>query len=189
MERLQVIKKHVRGSTSVSVVLSAVFVVPLLAGIYLATTTNRRSAHAAEVSRDLASMYSQGVDFSQPLNQNIALRLLNPADGKAVLILTRMRAVSHSDCGPTPDAQCTNYGYPVVVQRIVIGDPNLHGSSLGTPLSIDHTTGKVLNWATDASARVTDSSVSVKPGETAYAAETFIAGPEEHTDVYARTIF
>ena len=170
-------------------VLSAVFLIPLFAGIYLATGTNRRSAHAAEVSRDLASMYSQGVDFSQQMNQHIALRLLNPSDGKAMLILSRLRTVGHADCGSAPDAQCPNYGYPVIVQRIVIGDPNLHTSSLGVPLSIDHTSGEVLNWATDVSARVTDSSVTVKSGETAFAAETFIAGPEEHTDVYARTIF
>jgi hypothetical protein len=170
-------------------VLSLVFLLPLTVGIYLSTGTNRRSAHATQVSHDLASMYSQGVDFAQKANQNIALRLLDPHDGKAVLILTRIHDVAASDCGPAADAQCPNSGYLVVVQRIVIGDPELHSSSVGAPRSVDRNTGNVLNWATDVSARLSDSSISLKPGETGYAAETFISGPDEHTGVYARTLF
>ncbi len=177
-----------RGGTSVQWVLCACFLVPLVAGIYLSTGTSRRRAHATQVSRDLASMYSQGVDFSQPANQNIARQLLNRSDGKALLILTRIRSVGPADCGATPIAQCSNNGYAVITQRIVIGDPELRPSSLGAPLSIDKGTGNVLSWTTDASARVVDSSVTLKPGESAFAAEAFITGPEEHTGVYARTL-
>jgi hypothetical protein len=169
------------------VVLCAVFLAPLIAGIYLAAGTNRRTAHANQITRDLASMYSQGVDFSQPANQSIARRLL-AQDSKALVILTRIHSVAETDCAPALVAQCANNGTPVIVQRIVIGDPDLRPSSLGTPLSIDHTTGAVLNWATDSSARVTDSSLTLKPGETAYAAEAYIGGPDEHTGVYARTL-
>ena len=179
---------RVRGSTSVQLVLSACFLLPLVAGIYLSTGTSRRSAHATQVSRDLASMYAQGVDFSQPANQNIARQLLERSDGRALLILTRIHSVGPADCGSTPVVQCSNNGYPVITQRIVIGDPELRPSSLGAPLSIDQTTGSVLGWATDASARVTDSSVTLKPGESAFAVETFITGPDEQTGVYARTL-
>jgi len=181
--------KHARGSISVQVVLCALFLVPLAIGIYLSSGTNRRSNHANQVSHDLASMYAQGVDFSQPANRNIALRLLDSRDGRTVLIFTRIRGIGPSDCGTAPGAQCTNNGFPVIVQRIVIGDADLHPSSLGSPASIDPVSGNVLNWATDASARVADSGVSLKPGESAYAAETFIAGPDDHTGVYARTLF
>ncbi len=180
--------KSVRGSTSVQLVLCACFLVPLVAGIYLSTGTNRRSAHATQVSRDLASMYAQGVDFSQPANQNIARQLLNRSDGKALLILTRIRSVVPADCGSTPIAQCSNNGYAVITQRIAIGNTELRPSSLGAPLSIDQATGNVLSWATDTSARVVDSSVTLKPGESAFAVEAFITGPEEHTGVYARTL-
>lgn len=180
--------KPLRGSTSVQWVLSAVFFVPLAIGIYLSTGTNRRSIHANQVSHDLASMYAQGVDFSQPANRSIALRLLDSRDDKTVLIFTRIHNVSAADCGPAPGAQCTNSGYPVIVQRIVIGDGELHPSSLGSPLSIGPT-GNVLNWATDASARISDSSVSLKPGESAYATEAFIAGPDDRSGVSARTLF
>lgn len=178
-----------RGSTSVQMVLTAVFLVPLAVGVYLSTGTNRRSTHANQVSRDLASMYGQGVDFSKPANQNIALRLLNPSDGKSVLILTRIKVVAAADCGPAAEMGCANQGYPAIVQRVVIGEPELHASTLGAPLSIDPATGNVLNWATDASARVTDASIVVKPGESTYAAEAYISGPDEHTGVYARTLF
>jgi hypothetical protein len=170
-------------------VLTAVFLVPLAVGIYLSAGTNRRSAHATQVSRDLASMYAQGVDFSKQANQNIALRLLNPSDGKSVLILSRIRMVTAADCAAVGSAPCTNLGFPVMVQRIVIGDLDLHPSTLGSPLSVDATTGAILSWATDTSARVTDPGVSVKPGEPAYAAEAFISDPEDHTGVYARTLF
>lgn len=180
--------KRVRGSTSVQLVLSACFVLPLVAGIYLSTGTSRRSAHATQVSRDLASMYAQGVDFSQPANRNIARQLLDRSDGQALLILTRIHNVGPADCGSIPVAQCSNNGYAVITQRIVIGDPQLRPSSLGAPLSIDQTSGNVLSWATDASARVTDSSVSLKPGESAFAAEAFITGPDEQTGVYSRTL-
>jgi hypothetical protein len=186
--RLKESVKRVRGSTAVQLVLSACFLLPLVAGIYLSTGTNRRSAHATEVSRDLASMYAQGVDFSQPANRNIARQLLNGSDGKALLILTRIRGVGPADCGSTPVAQCSNNGYAVITQRIVIGDPSLRPSSLGDPLSIDQTTGNVLGWTTDASARVTDSSVTLKPGESALAVEAFIGGPDEQSGVYSRTL-
>jgi hypothetical protein len=180
--------KRVRGSTSVQLVLSACFVVPLVAGIYLSTGTSRRSTRATQVSRDLASMYAQGVDFSQPANRNIARQLLDRSDGRALLILTRIHSVGPADCGNAPLVQCSNNGYAVITQRIVIGDPQLRSSSLGAPLSIDQATGSVLSWATDASARVTDSSVTLKPGESAFAAEAFITGPDEQTGVYARTL-
>jgi hypothetical protein len=161
--------------------------IPLLAGIYLSLGTNRRSMHASQVTHDLASMYAQGVDFSQAANQSIARRLLDPQDGKAVLILTRLRLVTPTDCGAS--AQCANNGLPVIVQRIVIGDPELRPSTLGTPLSIDRRTGNVLNWAIDASARVSDATVTLKAGESGYAAEAFIAGPDDQGGVYARTLF
>jgi hypothetical protein len=188
LEKVRESVKRVRGSISVQLVLSACFVIPLVAGIYLSTGTNRRSAHATQVSRDLASMYAQGVDFSQPANRNIARQLLDRSDGRALLILTRIHTVGPADCGSMPVIQCSNNGYAVITQRIVIGDPQLRPSSLGAPLSIDQTTGNVLSWANDASARVTDSSVTLKPGESAFAAEAFITGPDEQTGVYARTL-
>jgi len=170
------------------VVLSACFLLPLATGIYLSTGTTRRSAYATQMSHDLASMYSQGVDFSRPENQNIARQLVSRSDGKTLLILTRIHFVAPADCGSTPLAQCANNGYAVITQRIVIGDSDLRTSSIGSPLSIDQTTGNVLSWATDTSARVLDSSVALKPGETAYAAEAFIAGADDQTGVYARSM-
>lgn len=188
MSRLKELFKSARGGTFVQVVLWVCFLVPLVAAIYLSTGTNRRSEHAKQVSRDLASMFAQGVDFSQPANQEIARQLLSGSDGKALLILTRIRTVAPADCGSTPVVQCSNNGYAVITQRIVIGNPELHASSFGLPRSIDQATGNVLSWATDASARVVDSSVTLKPGESAFAAEAFITGAEEHSGVYARTL-
>ncbi len=181
-------EQRARANTSVHTVLCAIFIVPLAFGIYLATGTNRRSAYANQVSHDLASMYAQGVDFSQLGNQRIAMRLLDGRDRESVLILTKIQVVTAADCGTASGGDCANSGYPVIVQRIVIGDAGLHSSTLGSPPGIDHAGGAVSSWATDASARVTDSTVSLRPGEFAYAAEAFVAGPDDRTGVYARTL-
>jgi hypothetical protein len=146
--------------------------------------------HASEVTRELAGMYSQGVDFSQPANQRIALRLLGADDGDGVILLTRMRTVAPADCGaPAAPGACANEGYAVVVQQVVIGDPALRPSSLGMPGNVDRTTGKVPDWQHDPSARVADSRVVIKAGESAYAAETFLVAPDGRSGVYARTLF
>ena len=178
-----------RGSGPVQAVLGGVFLIPLAIGVFLVGASTKRSAHANQVSRDLASMYAQGMDFSQPNNQSIALQLLDAGEGSGMILLTKMHTVTDADCGPAPAGDCVNSGYPVIVQRIVIGDPSLHPSSLGTPASIDRRTGNVLNWARDISARVADPSVNMRAGESAVAAETFLSSPDDKTGVYARTVF
>ena len=181
--------KATRGSGPVQVVLAAVFLIPLAVGVLLVSNNSQSSVRADQVSRDLASMYSQGVDFSRPANQSIALQLLDSTmNGQGLIILTRMRAVGEHDC-ESIGTDCVNAGYPVITQRIVIGDPSLRASSLGTPHSVDHNTGEVLNWARDASARVMDPDISLKPGESAVAAETYLTAPASRGGVYARTVF
>src|SRR5690348_7799993 len=133
---------------------------------------------ANQASRDLASMYAQGVDFSSPANQKIAFRVaegmgLMLTEGKAVVILSKLRMVRESDCAAVPAAQCKNKGYPVIVQRYVLGNARLRTSSFGDPAKIDSDSGNVVNWATDTTARAREFSMNLKPGESTYAAECY----------------
>jgi hypothetical protein len=171
--------------------LGAIFLAPLLIGVVLVRNNADRTDIANQVSRDVASMYAQGVDFSQAANQSIALRVAEGAglrlqSGQGVVILSKLRMVREGDCA---DGPCPNLGRPVVVERFVIGTRELRASSFGLPDGVDPATGKVANWATDLSARAGDAAVSLKPGEFTYAAECYIATPDNSPGVYTRAIF
>ena len=173
--------------------LGAIFFVPLCIGVFLANNNASQNDHANQVSRDVASMYAQGVDFSDYANQNIALRVaegfgMDLRGGKGVLILSKIRVVHDADCADAT-ANCANKGHAVITQRFVIGDRKLRGSSFGTPAGIDTATGNVRNWATDPSARAQDFSVKLKPGEFTYAAECYLPTTESRMGVYSRAMF
>jgi len=171
--------------------LGAIFLAPLLIGVVLVRSSADRSDIANEVSRDIASMYSQGVDFSKPENQSIALRVAEGAgirldQGRGVVILSKLRIVRPGDCSNDP---CANLGRPVVVERFVIGSRDLRGSSFGVPSGLDPTTGRVANWATDSSARAGEVALNLKPGEFTYAAECYLATADAGSGVYTRALF
>src|SRR5437773_9213362 len=173
--------------------LGAIFLVPLGIGVLLVNNSVSRNDHANQVSRDVASMYSQGMDFSNTANQNIALNVadglgMNLRRGKGVLILSKIRVVHDSDCLASVGANCINKGYAVVTQRFVIGNKTLRPSSFGTPASID-STGNVHNWATDPSARAEDFPANLKSGEFTYAAECYLTSQESRGGVYSRAMF
>jgi len=153
-----------------------------------------RTDQANQVSRDLASMYAQGMDFSIPANQKIAMRVASASGlevdgGQAVLILSKIKVVREADCGSTPILECANQGYPVITQRYVIGNGSLRTSSFGSPLDIDSNTGEVRNWATDTSARVKGFSGGIKRDQYTYAAEYYLAAGESQSGVYSRAMF
>ena len=62
------------GGTSLRLyALGAIFLAPLSIGVLLVTRNASQNDNAYQISHDLASMYAQGLDFSQRANQNIAL--------------------------------------------------------------------------------------------------------------------
>lgn len=178
------------GSSIRTYALGAMFLVPLGVGVVLVSTNASQNDHANQISRDVASMYAQGMDFSKGSNQAIALRVaegLGMDRNQGVLILSKIRVVHDPDCGPA--GKCANREQAVVTQRYVIGNGALRGSSFGTPAKIDPATGDVLNWANDASARARDFPDTLTPGEITYAAECYLVSPESHTGVYSRVLF
>jgi hypothetical protein len=170
--------------------LGAIFLVPLSVGVLLVSSSATKEDHANQISRDLASMYAQGVDFSQSANQGIAMRVaeglgMDPSQG--VVILSKIRVVHDADCGSNP--RCANKGQAVVTQRYVLGNPALRQSSFGTPAAVEQATGNIQDWMNDSSARAQEFPSKLKPGEFTYAAECYLASAENHAGVYSRVLF
>jgi hypothetical protein len=183
-----------RASTIAMYTLGAVFLVPLSIGVLLVNSNASQNDHVKQISRDIASMYAQGMDFSRSANQTIALRVgeglgMDIRAGQGVLILSKIRVVHDVDCPSVVPAQCRNKGYAVVTQRYVIGDAALRASSFGTPGNVEAATGNVQNWPDDPSARAQDFPPSLKPGEFTYAAECYLTSPESRAGVYSRAMF
>src|SRR5450755_3688254 len=105
-----------KSGTSVPLyALGAIFLVPMVIGVLMVNSSARRNDHANQVSRDIASMYSQGLDFSTRANQDIALNVaeglgINLHGGRGVIILSRIRMVHVPDCASGP---CPNKGFAV----------------------------------------------------------------------------
>ncbi len=174
--------------------LGAIFLLPLSIGVVLVSRNASQSDEAYKISHDLASLYAQGMDFSQTANQNIALSVaegdgIDIQDGKCVLILSKIRMVHASDCASNGAARCSNQGYAVVTERYVLGNRSLRSSSFGTPAKIDAASGKVGDWMNDLSARAGNFVSGLKPGEVTYAAECYLTSPDSPGGVYSRTMF
>ena len=170
--------------------LGAIFLVPLIIGVVLVSSNADQDGRANQISRDLGSMYAQGVDFSRAENRSIAMRVAegNGMDGgRGVVILTKIRVVSDADCGST--SKCSNRGRAVMTQRYILGNANLRASSFGTPARWDQPTGAVENWADDASARAQEFLEKLKPGENTYAAECYLSSVDSGAGVYSRVIY
>ncbi len=182
------------GATSIRLyALGAIFLVPLSIGVLLVTGNASQNDNAYQISHDVASIYAQGLDFSQRANQNIALSIadgkgIDVRGGQGVLILSKIRVVHDSDC-PSSEGKCGNKGYAVVTQRYVLGNRALRSSSFGTPATLDQSSGNVRDWANDPSARAADFPPNLKPGEFTFAAECFLTSPESGSGVYSRSMF
>jgi len=186
--------KTARATSVPMYALGAIFLVPLTIGVLMVSSSATRNDHANQISRDVASMYAQGVDFSNPANQNIALNVagglgVDIRAGRGVLILSKLRMVHDNDCAANSSENCANKGYVVVVQRFVIGNAGLRGSSFGSPASIDPKTGGVRNWMADVTARAQDFTGTLKAGETTYAAECYLASSDAGNGIYSRAMF
>ncbi|HTR36536.1 MAG TPA: hypothetical protein VMH80_11570 [Bryobacteraceae bacterium] len=174
--------------------LGAIFLVPLSIGVLLVTSNASQNDHANQISHDVGAMYAQGMDFSQPSNQDIALNVaegleVNLRAGQGVLILSKIQVVQPGACASRPSGKCTNEGHAVVTQRYTLGNTALRSSSFGTPDSVDSRTGNVGDWANDLTARADGFSGSLKPGESTYVAECYLASAEARGGVYSRAMF
>src|SRR5271166_196630 len=167
-------KQKQKGST----LLEFAIVVPCLTLIFFGTiglgVMMGRYIQAVQVCRDVAHMYSDGVDFTQTTPQSIITGYLangigmTATGGNGVVIFSRIQTVYAADCTAAAVSPCTNQGLPVFTQRIVVGNAALTHSAFGTP------TAALLNASGNISPAVylsnSDPSVRASGFETAYEA-------------------
>jgi len=134
-----------RACSNGSAMLEFAVVAPALITLFFGTVgfglMLGRYIQAVQVCRDLAHMYSDGVDFSQSGYQNIALQLaqgtgMTTTGGNGVVIFSQVMTVYQVDCNAAgyPNT-CNNLGQSVFTQRLYIGNQSLRSSSFGTPTS------------------------------------------------------
>jgi hypothetical protein len=142
MKMSQIRRKGRSGQVMIEFVLTATLSVPLILGLIAIGIRFVRELSISQVSRDLANMYSKGVDFTVN-NANAAqiVQRLGPdfdfsATGNAVAILSEVRKITALDCsGTTPATTPCNTDQSVFEQRLVLGNSSVRASSFGTPSS------------------------------------------------------
>jgi len=83
-------------------VLGAIFLVPLTIGVVLVSNSADQDGRAKQISRDLVSMYAQGLDLSRIENRNLAMRVaqgLGLDGSRGVVILTKSMAYEYIERG------------------------------------------------------------------------------------------
>ena len=134
-----------RQRQSGSTILEFAIVVPCLSLLFFGSVglgvMMGRYIQCVQVDRDVAHMYSDGVDFTQTTPQNIIVQDLalgvgmTATGGNGVIILSQIQTVYAADCTAAAVSPCTNAGLPVFTQRIVVGNSSLRASQFGTPAS------------------------------------------------------
>ena len=146
-------------------------------------------------------MYVRGVDFAQPSNQDILVRLsqglgMTRSAGTGVVILSKITYIPGAACAGISPCNSDQY---VVVERLLVGNSSLRTSSFGPAGSVTiDSYGNVANYMTDANAVATgfSSVLTLSASEFAYVSETYFPSPsfdmpgfQTGSGVYARSIF
>jgi hypothetical protein len=132
-----------RSADSGSAVIEFALVAPALIILFFGTAgfgvMMGRYIQAVQVCRDLAHMYSDGIDFSQTGYQNIAIQLaqgtgMTATGGNGVTIFSQVMTVYQADCNAAGyQNTCGSLGQSVFTQRLYIGNQSLRSSTFGTP--------------------------------------------------------
>jgi hypothetical protein len=190
-----------KGSALIEFTLCAgLFLVPLFLGLLFVGQNLLRGMQVTQVCRDAAHMFASGTDFTQTSYQNLAVNLApglglstTAAASHGVLIFSEIAYIDATCAGTYSGSNppCTNYGYYVVVRRIVIGSTGMQASAFGTPTPalITASTGSVsqAGYLNDASTRASAAGVSFAPPivlpttQDAYVAELYVTSPTATT--------
>ncbi len=179
--------------------------VPLIFGTIVLGLNLARAIQVTQVSRDAGHMYARAVEFSDPNNKNIIVRLalglnMTATGGSAVVILSKVTYIAKSDCDAAKltGTECANMDQHVFTHRIVVGNAAVRASAFGTPdPSLIDTKGNVANYLKDPRARANGFGpvLTLQSGQEAYVSEAYVKSSDyglpgyTTTGVYARTIF
>jgi hypothetical protein len=198
-------RRRRRGTELIEFALCTVFLLPILFGTVVVGLNVGRSIQVTQVSRDAGHMYARSVDFADPQNKDLIVRLarglnIQRSSGTGVVILSTIMYIGDAQCDAASlSSGCTNRYHAVFVHRVVIGNAAARASSFGTPdpALVHPTTGSVSDYLTDSGARAIGFTtlLPMQAGEIAYVSEVYVPSldygmPGYHgTGVYARTIF
>lgn len=158
-------KTRCRGGAVIEFALLAPIWLSMLLGTLFLGTATVRGLQVQQAARDLASMYSRGVDFSTAsgtpgyeMLQDVTGQLTTLGGGHLVTIFSTITYIGNSMCalgapplgtagngtpgnpGTHQAGNCKNYGSFVFTQRYTQGTPALRSSDFGTPNVADYDT-------------------------------------------------
>ncbi|MBL8174571.1 MAG: pilus assembly protein [Bryobacterales bacterium] len=157
------------GSSLLEFALFSIFLIPLFMGTVTTGMGLGKSIQVSQVSRDAGHMFVRQVDFSQTPNKEMIVRLsrglnMTLSGGNGTVVLTQILMIGPAECTAAGliGANCTNMYYPVITQRLVVGNSGLYTSAIGNPdptllkpdgtiVSKDSVTGR--GYLTDTSCR------------------------------------
>jgi hypothetical protein len=175
MTKLKMDRNRRQGVAVVELSLIVFPLTVLLMGVIVIGISLGRAVQVAHVTRDAASMYVRGIDFSKDPNKDVVVRLsgglgMTRTGGNGTIILSKVTFIPASRCGAIPDCNSDKH---VITQRLRIGNASLRNSNYGSPAGID-STGLVTQYLTDDSAIVNGMfQPALADGEFAYVAEGY----------------
>lgn len=186
-------RKSQSGNNVLEFALVGMPLVALLLGVTTTGLALGKSVQVTQLTRDTASMYVRGVDFSVGTNQDLLVRLARGLDltrtgGDGVIILSTVTWIPQARCTQLQLNPC-NGNRHVITHRLVIGRSALRRSNLGTPNpALIDSKGVVSNYMTDQSATAT-MPMQLADNRYAYVVESHFTGFLGGTPVYSRAIF
>lgn len=198
-----------RGSTLIEFALTSLIWLGLLTGTAVTGMNLIRSIQVVQICRDVGHMFAYGLDFSQPGNQNIIVRLANGLNftvngGNGVVILSALTQIGPQQCTAAGLAAnttaCPNLNQTAFTRRLVIGQFSLRASTYGTPKpGIIGANGYIAaaDYLKDSTARASNFQLlQLNAGDTTYLTEAYFSSPDldwsgymTGTGVYAHAIF
>lgn len=169
------------------VLVSSMFLVPLLLGIFTFGFAVLRQTQVVQFTRDAGHMYSRGVDFAGQGNQTLLATQLGQGlnivansgnvtggtTGYGVEVFSTFTKIAAGSCA------CTNAGHIVVMNRIVVGNKTRYTTQYGAPSTIT-STGDVTNFSNDITARADNFNnlLTMNDSDIAYLSESYFVDPD-----------
>jgi len=211
----QPLKRAQSGATVLEFTLSLSVLIPLLIGTLVFGFRLVRTQQTDQITRDLAHMYSRGVDFTKTGAAGEAGTLANQfgltSTGNSVVIFSTIQIETSTAClAATGQSNCTNVNKPVFTQQVAIGNITANQSVFGTPTSggtLPATSGVANDYNTSVSLTAQASNtwavannfntvIALNAGEVTYMVEMFNNTPDLSVpgltgipQVYSRAVF
>jgi len=189
--------------------------VPLLIGTYVFGFRLVQAQQIDQIVRDLAHMYSRGIDFTTTGGAGEAESLANQfgltSSGNAALIFSTIKLANTATCQAYNGTNnCNNLNKAIFTQQVGIGNVTSNASVFGTPVSsgtLPATSGVSNDYSTSVTTTAQANNtwavangflnvVSLTSGQVVYVVEMFdntpalsVGGITGQPLVYARAIF